>query len=678
MSIRRQLLATITPQAEGAPLIVDITRGAPPTLGVAVSGLSLVASGGVAPYAYTLLSGSLPTGLSLASNGVISGTPSAQGTFVFVVQAQDFASQVSPPRSFSLVVGGGLIVPSRRRPIGVRNIPYSHQLVVTDSTGSTAGITFAVQSGSLPAGLSLSSSGLITGTPSSQGYSWVTVRATKGGAYVDLTFRLQINSAFTLAGITTQITDSLKNMVVGVPVSGYVTVRWPLATMPVGIAPYSWAIASGALPAGLTMDSLGKITGTPTAPTAYNYTQPTFAVTDKTGTTINVTLSGGNQLIVAAAVKQMSPRKFLVTDAGGVPSAIDFLAQIFGDGSDGACVLNGTNTYPWAQLIGTEYTLTRDVYATDMSFASGARLITGGHKVYGTGKLTLDSCPANTIVPMSPARINGGNATLTVPGLGNGVVFGTIAGSLVSGSGGIGATSGAGSDPTSGSMGYAQPGNGGSINQSTDAGKGGNGSATNGSVRNFVGPASPYTPVRTAFQPLFHGVDLIRGGSQGYNGGYGGNDGTNRGGNGGSGGSGGGVIGIFFYEISTNGSTAARCINAPGGNGGNGFCSSATANVGGGGAGSGAGGGYVHIVYAVRTGVAVASLIGANGGTGGTGAANTLNSARNGRGGDGGYGGNIVAINVFDQTVATSAASGTPPTQSGTAGAAGATVSLTL
>ena len=58
------------------------------TQGVAYS-QTLTAVGGNAPYTFTVSSGTLPTGLTLASDGTLSGTPSAGGQFTFIIQAQD-------------------------------------------------------------------------------------------------------------------------------------------------------------------------------------------------------------------------------------------------------------------------------------------------------------------------------------------------------------------------------------------------------------------------------------------------------------------------------------------------------------------------------------------------------------------------------------------------------------
>jgi hypothetical protein len=69
---------------------VSITTSALPggTVGTPYSA-TLEATGGTAPYSWTVISGSLPAGLNLASNGVITGTPTAQGTAGFTVQVVD-------------------------------------------------------------------------------------------------------------------------------------------------------------------------------------------------------------------------------------------------------------------------------------------------------------------------------------------------------------------------------------------------------------------------------------------------------------------------------------------------------------------------------------------------------------------------------------------------------------
>jgi len=62
---------------------------------------TLAATGGSAPYSWSLASGSLPNGLSLSPGGVLSGTPSLAGSFSFSVQVKD-ASSATASRNFSI------------------------------------------------------------------------------------------------------------------------------------------------------------------------------------------------------------------------------------------------------------------------------------------------------------------------------------------------------------------------------------------------------------------------------------------------------------------------------------------------------------------------------------------------------------------------------------------------
>lgn len=64
---------------------------------------ALSASGGTAPYAWALVSGSLPPGITLSSGGLVSGTPERPGTYYFTVAVQD-AAGATASKGFGLVV----------------------------------------------------------------------------------------------------------------------------------------------------------------------------------------------------------------------------------------------------------------------------------------------------------------------------------------------------------------------------------------------------------------------------------------------------------------------------------------------------------------------------------------------------------------------------------------------
>ena len=76
---------------------------------------TLGASGGVAPYAFSLADGALPIGLSLGEDGVLSGTPAHAGTFLFTVSIAD-ASGATGIQTYRLVVAPRPAVPKKKRP----------------------------------------------------------------------------------------------------------------------------------------------------------------------------------------------------------------------------------------------------------------------------------------------------------------------------------------------------------------------------------------------------------------------------------------------------------------------------------------------------------------------------------------------------------------------------------
>lgn len=152
------------------------TRGTPYTQ-------SLTSVGGAAGVNHTwqVFSGSLPDGLLMSSAGVISGTPSASATTsTFEAEATDGTVAGTARRSFTLTVVAPLQVSTSSLADGKVGIGYSQTLSATGASGS---VTWAIVIGTLPAGLTLNSStGVISGTPTSSGVSDFTVRATDSTA----------------------------------------------------------------------------------------------------------------------------------------------------------------------------------------------------------------------------------------------------------------------------------------------------------------------------------------------------------------------------------------------------------------------------------------------------------------------------------------------------------------
>ena len=117
----------------------------------------LSAFGGTAPYTWTITSGSLPPGLTLSTTGIISGTPTATGSFPFTAVVTDSAAQTAT-KQYTLQIQpapAGLTIPpaSAALPVAVVGAAYVGSLTVT---GGTAPYTWSLAPGaSLPAGFTL-------------------------------------------------------------------------------------------------------------------------------------------------------------------------------------------------------------------------------------------------------------------------------------------------------------------------------------------------------------------------------------------------------------------------------------------------------------------------------------------------------------------------------------------
>jgi hypothetical protein len=266
------------------------------------------------PYQYRVLAGALPPGLSLASSGLISGTPTQGGGWSFWVELSDenppsasWCVPATAQREFSISVVQGLNI--KQNALSPKatflNEPYSFQLSA-DGGGSQV---WSVKSGSLPAGMALSSSGLISGTPTATG---------------DFTFVVQVTDTnrtdtetYTLA-----VVERLKITAPAAP-AGEVGVPLVLGLKSTGGRPaVTWSLAEGALPTGLALNpATGEITGKPTLAGEYPLK---VQVTDTLGltATVDVPLKVAARLAVVKkplpAAKVGSPYRAKLGATGGV------------------------------------------------------------------------------------------------------------------------------------------------------------------------------------------------------------------------------------------------------------------------------------------------------------------------------------------------------------------------
>ena len=210
--------------------------------------------------------GALPNGLLLnGSTGEIAGTPTTAGTFGFTVRYTETGSGLSASKVLSItVVSPPPVITTTTLPPGVKGAAYSQQLAVNGNAGTWS----LAAPDTLPVGITLSSSGLLSGTPSanvSDDYEF-TVTFTETAAQTtdaqDLV--LHVSQAANSPAITTTNADFP-------PAQVGTAFTFTLQAEGTG----SWAVTRYSLPPGLTLSSNpltpGQISGTPTAAGDYTF-----------------------------------------------------------------------------------------------------------------------------------------------------------------------------------------------------------------------------------------------------------------------------------------------------------------------------------------------------------------------------------------------------------------------
>jgi hypothetical protein len=263
-------------------LSITITQPAPPpSPSITTTSLSagtvgqpynqtLRATGGTGGLTWSIVAGNLPPGLNLDQpTGVISGTPIAPaGTSSFTVRVADAAGQDDTQAlSITINLPAPPDITTTTLPGGTVGQAYSETL---QATGGTGLLSWTLSGGSLPAMLSLSPNGVISGTPTNSGPSNFTVRVVDTLNQSDTqTLSITISAASAPLAIppqNLQVAEEGNSYSETVQRSG-------------GVAPFTWSVTP-VLPDGLNLDSsTGEITGEPAGGTEGRY-DLTFTVQD--------------------------------------------------------------------------------------------------------------------------------------------------------------------------------------------------------------------------------------------------------------------------------------------------------------------------------------------------------------------------------------------------------------
>ena len=302
--------------------------------------VQLVATSGQPAYSWGLAADSapLPDALSLAANtGVLSGTPTAAaGTYPLNFKVVDANGNAST-KALSLTIADAPLTITSAIPLAPASLtlPYAQQLVAAGGRGS---YTWSLASGALPLGLTMSPTGLISGTPTKTGNYSFTARVTSGTATVSKSLSISVTAPVVISSASTLADATVgKSYSVSLAASG-------------GTRSYVWQLESGSLPPGLSL--LGnKISGYPTARGAYPFV---VRVTDTAGRTTTKTL--------AINVYELSMTTTALPDA---TMGAYYSFQLIAEG--------GKTPYKWARSSGR--------------FPSGVTISSAG-LVYGTPSVT--------------------------------------------------------------------------------------------------------------------------------------------------------------------------------------------------------------------------------------------------------------------------------------------------
>ena len=195
-------------------------------------------------------SGTVSGSVVLTDNN-LNATPSTTQTISLVGTAMVTTITISPTTLPSATVG----------------VAYNQTIT---AGGGTAPYRYSISAGVLPAGITLTSGGVLAGTSTASGTFNFTVTATDSSATPGpysgtASYSLAVNAPMVSAPTITISPAALPSAVAGTAYSATLTASG-------GTAPYKYAISAGAPPAGITLSTGGVFAGTPTASGTFNFT----------------------------------------------------------------------------------------------------------------------------------------------------------------------------------------------------------------------------------------------------------------------------------------------------------------------------------------------------------------------------------------------------------------------
>ena len=227
------------------------------------------------PLTWTLASGSLPPGLTMSAAGVISGTPTTNGSYPFSVSVTD-STQNSTTGTVTIVIGSSFSITTTTLPNGTVGLSYSQTLA---AAGGTSPLIWSATG--VPAGLTLNATtGVLSGTPTATGTATIAVTVTDSATPTANTATASLSLTVVAPAFTITTTSPLPPGTVGIGYSQVLTAAGGIGTL-------TWSATPASLPAGLTLSSGGTLSGTPTAAGSFTIV---VTVTDSTSATATARL----------------------------------------------------------------------------------------------------------------------------------------------------------------------------------------------------------------------------------------------------------------------------------------------------------------------------------------------------------------------------------------------------
>jgi hypothetical protein len=357
------------------------------TLFVAYPSQTFTASGGSAPYAITLI-GTLPQGMNFSS-GTLSGTPTETGNFTIIVIAtggDGFAGAMC----YTLTINCPTITLSPSvLPGNNLNAGYNQTITASGGNGS---YRFAVSDGSLPTGLTLSLTGLLSGTTTAGGTFNFTVTATDDtNCTGSQTYTVIINTPPNITAVA-PLSRERDTSISALQIATVTDLEQAVNTLSITATPLS---GSGVSITGISVDATGKVTATVAVSCTATNSTFTLTVTDAQGLTATTILTVNVTAETKAPVISCPANITQSTDNNLCTAIVNFTVPTATDNCGSASVVcNPPSGSAFAKGVTT-------VTCTATDPASNTASCTFTVTVNDTQKPTV-TCPANIVKSTDP------------------------------------------------------------------------------------------------------------------------------------------------------------------------------------------------------------------------------------------------------------------------------------